>query len=637
MMFENLGLGFAWGWINGSGGEGPSKAVRKKPMRRVDNKHDAEGPLSGSSDGRYYPGLVNISGTYCFMNSTLQAMASLTYLQPHIEAIHARAEQFDVPTPVVDAFRDILIELNSPTSKPRSLRPHALINALSSPTGSSKSRSALFSSREHQDAQELFQLLSETIKNEAKAVEEEASRDRGLGALSRESSPNYLVGRGSVFDGLTANRRSCVECGYTEAVMHFAFDNWQLAVPRMANCHLEDCLADYTRLELLSDCICRKCSMLATHKRLLAEAEKATDAVTAGEGSTSSSKKKRAREARRLEAKVKAALHEGRIEEDIKGVKMEKIFSRCSTKQAMIARPPPVLALHLNRSIHYGHSGVKNTCRVLFPELLDLTPYTTSGQLSISPSAPISSPPATLRPSTPTQSDQNSRSTTPRTLYRLSAVVCHYGTHSFGHYVAYRRKPRPPQTGIHRYDPPTLYCPLDCDCEKCAVFGPIRDEETAEKDGTIKTEMPAYAASRWLRISDESVEEVGIERVLGEYAGTFMLYYEKVLQVDLETRQFGAEEEVNTWLASASIINSNTPIALWSSTSPRSSEETIKPAKESRSPEPQPDKESESRPERSSRARSPRSLEARIVHSVYAGRSRTPTPSLRGFAVSYSL
>lgn len=38
----------------------------------------------------------------------------------------------------------------------------------------------------------------------------------------------------SVFDGLTANRRSCVECGYTEAVMHFAFDSWQLAVPRLA-------------------------------------------------------------------------------------------------------------------------------------------------------------------------------------------------------------------------------------------------------------------------------------------------------------------------------------------------------------------------------------------------------------------
>lgn len=70
----------------------------------------------------------------------------------------------------------------------------------------------------------------------------------GLGALSgsREttrslslpgSSNGGVRESGSVFDGLTANRRSCVECGYTEAVMHFAFDNWQLAVPRMVSSH----------------------------------------------------------------------------------------------------------------------------------------------------------------------------------------------------------------------------------------------------------------------------------------------------------------------------------------------------------------------------------------------------------------
>jgi len=41
----------------------------------------------------------------------------------------------------------------------------------------------------------------------------------------------------------------------------------------------------------------------------------------------------------KLEAKVKAAIvEEGRIEEDIQGVKMEKVCSKVSTKQAMIAR-----------------------------------------------------------------------------------------------------------------------------------------------------------------------------------------------------------------------------------------------------------------------------------------------------------
>lgn len=126
--------------------------------------------------------------------------------------------------------------LNTPTSSPHAIRPIDIINALSN--HSSGKHNSLFSSREHQDAQELFQLLSECIKNEATAVDKEGYRDRGLGALAQgQGRAGREIGK-SVFDGLTANRRSCVECGYTEAVMHFAFDNWQLAVPRLAVCDI---------------------------------------------------------------------------------------------------------------------------------------------------------------------------------------------------------------------------------------------------------------------------------------------------------------------------------------------------------------------------------------------------------------
>lgn len=180
-------------------------------------------------------------------------MASLCYLQPQIEQIHAKAEALDVPTPVIDALRDLLhskyisypstvhclipvIALNTPTSSPQALRPLDIINALSNHSASK--HNSLFSSREHQDAQELFQLLSECIKSEAAAVEKEGYRDRGLGALAQvQGLASRELGK-SVFDGLTANRRSCVECGYTEAVMHFAFDNWQLNMPRLAVCLL---------------------------------------------------------------------------------------------------------------------------------------------------------------------------------------------------------------------------------------------------------------------------------------------------------------------------------------------------------------------------------------------------------------
>ena len=101
--------------------------------------------------------------------------------------------------------------------------------------------------------------------------------------------------------------------------------------------------------------------------------------------------------------------------------------------------------------------------------------------------------------------------------------MCHYGQHSFGHYVCYRRKPRPPSSGDARFAPPKLVDPLGCECEKCDRFGPVRDD-----DDTFNAERcrPGHG---WLRISDDSVKEVGIETVLQEGSGVFMLYYERVM------------------------------------------------------------------------------------------------------------
>lgn len=104
-----------------------------------------------------------------------------------------------------------------------------------------------------------------------------------------------------------------------------------------ANVRLEECLEDYTRLEVLRDCICRKCSMLATHRRLQQEVASLEEA-TRPDAKPSRSKKQRLRDVRKMEARVKAALDEGRIEEDLKDIRMEKVFSTASTKQAMIAR-----------------------------------------------------------------------------------------------------------------------------------------------------------------------------------------------------------------------------------------------------------------------------------------------------------
>ncbi|PIL37496.1 hypothetical protein GSI_01190 [Ganoderma sinense ZZ0214-1] len=259
MVFESFTAVLPWNWTDTSsnGSAGGRKLRRKQHARSRDDQvartSSQDSSYDSPSDDGYYPGLVNISGTYCFMNSTLQvryfhphfihtltpvfpaqAMASLAYLQPQLEKIHARAEALDVPTPVIDNLRDLVNALNNPASHPRPLRPMDIIGALSN--HSPGKHNSLFSSREHQDAQELFQLLSECVKTESTAVAREIRRDRGLGGLTQKDDRTSRDLSQTVFDGLTANRRSCVECGYTEAVMHFPFDNWQLAVPRLVVC-----------------------------------------------------------------------------------------------------------------------------------------------------------------------------------------------------------------------------------------------------------------------------------------------------------------------------------------------------------------------------------------------------------------
>src|SRR6267154_4101571 len=103
-------------------------------------------------------------------------MASLSYLQPYLADTQAKAIELNVSSPVVDALLALLygmsisytvhcvmtvisIDLNLPRTAYHSIRPLDIIAALVNHSPSK--HNSLFSSREHQDAQELFQLVSE--------------------------------------------------------------------------------------------------------------------------------------------------------------------------------------------------------------------------------------------------------------------------------------------------------------------------------------------------------------------------------------------------------------------------------------------------------------------------------------------
>ena len=104
-----------------------------------------------------------------------------------------------------------------------------------------------------------------------------------------------------------------------------------------------------------------------------------------------------------------------------------------------------------------------------------------------------------------------------RVLYRLESVILHYGyTSSSGHFICIRRKPVPLPGGEEHNEPSRARksCPDGCTCEDCIYFGQVRE--------------PATPGKGWLNISDDDVEEVGAEALVGAGAAVFMLFYERV-------------------------------------------------------------------------------------------------------------
>ena len=138
-------------------------------------------------------------------------------------------------------------------------------------------------------------------------------------------------------------------------------------------------------------------------------------------------------------------------------------------------------------------------------------------------------------------------------------MVCHYGQHSFGHYICYRRKPR---IGRNKRrlanDVPVLVMPEGGDEETEESDSKSRSRSRSRSKGKGKVDNvtstnghadPYSAYSRhspqyhwrdysetlsgsgkgWLKISDDSVVECGIESVMAEGSGAFMLYYERAV------------------------------------------------------------------------------------------------------------
>lgn len=128
-------------------------------------------------------------------------------------------------------------------------------------------------------------------------------------------------------------------------------------------------------------------------------------------------------------------------------------------------------------------------------------------------------------------------------LYRLASLVVHYGSHHFGHYVTYRRRPAPLVSSSVHFDSPPFAgasdspSPLeDVEADLTPVLD--RSSSSSDVDGTSSildsSELLPILPRRieWYRASDETVDPTNLEEVLR--ANPFLIFYERIGAVEDE-------------------------------------------------------------------------------------------------------
>ena len=471
------------------------------------------GGIKSGAKSRALPGLFNRDNE-CYQNSVIQGLASLPSFTSFVEGLPT-APSGGVSQSLKESLEGILRHLNDPDEYGKAFwTPWALKS---------------MSSWQQQDAQEYFsKVLDELEKDSVKLMQREtvSGTHPGLGCLRQVSSDddlqvsqtpvtsgdasrdpsskicNTLLGTPgqhlnllrNPLEGLQAQRVGCLNCGFVEGLSFSPFNCITVSLGKVRYTDLESCLSNYTDLENISGVGCARCTLLRQEKMLKTSL---TDLQT-NEADTNAKTYSDAAEAR-LQA-VRTALRDQDFSESTLAKKC-KIPSKSrvtttKTRQAVIARPPKALAIHINRSVFDENTGVqfKNFAGVQFPKSFDLSPWCLGlkpdldtdeaevWELDPSKSMLTDSADEGDEDDMAETSDHPQGSYTLANLYTLRAVITHYGTHGDGHYIAYRQSL----------------------------------ESLAERDSRM-----------WWRLSDEDVVQVDEDIVLNQ-GGVFMLFYERM-------------------------------------------------------------------------------------------------------------
>jgi len=506
--------------FNGNGAASSAADFLNRRKNRFMNKKINPKHQKVMKKGGNIGGLIN-DGNTCFMNSVLQSLASSNSLIKFLEE-ETLEESNCKDLKFTKSFKTLLDNLNAKHfNKGRDYKTNSMLKTMTK----SPNKNILLGYNQ-EDAQEFFQSLLSELESDYKKIHPSNSTTNKTEPILTSTLPDNAVHgienlgyigpvyipscqidpnlkdstlKSSQFnlltpvDGLSAERIGCLQCGEMGGIRYSVISGLSLNLPpdNYDALKLSDLLTKWIEPEIIEGVDCNRCAL----NSVLEYQQNQLNLLNNKESSSSTEKLVNLLKIRIQE--IERELQKPIIDDEIsKKFYTKNMMKKCSkSKQILISRPPPLLAIHINRSVFdpMTYRVRKNNARVVFPSKLDLDPYVaepndinTDARLPLSKKVKVQEPiiddeesdvdtpeslekiesPKSIKKdqellnssededensdedsdyegSNPTKSNgttivKEDEPTGPL-VYALRSVIVHYGTHNYGHYIAYRK------------------------------------------------------------------------------------------------------------------------------------------------------------------------------------------------------